>query len=71
MTQGLLSNAASALKRAGKEGDQEAISQTLHNTVRYVEVMITDARAGNTPGELHEYNFVRASSKFCPCFPFC
>jgi hypothetical protein len=71
LTQQLLRAGASTLKGAGKHDERDAISQALHNTVRYVELMIADAQAGNTPNELHEYNFGSARTRFCPCFPFC
>lgn len=71
LTQAFLSAGATALKGTGKGDDRDAISQALHNTVRYVELMIADAAAGSSPKELHEYNFSGARSRFCPCFPFC
>jgi hypothetical protein len=71
LTEAFVRGGADMLKLQGKTDQADAISQAVHNTVRYVEFMITDARTGTTPSELHEYNFSAAQSHFCPCFPFC
>lgn len=71
ITEEFVRNGAAQLKQAGKADAPEAVSQAVHNTVRYVELMIGDAASGTTPTELHENNFRQAKSRFCPCFPFC
>jgi hypothetical protein len=70
-TEQFIRGGATELKLQGKADEPEAISQAVHNTVRYVELMVADALTGGTPEELHENNFGVAQSRFCPCFPFC
>jgi hypothetical protein len=71
LTEQFVHDGAEILAKENKADDRATVSEALRNTVRYVELIIEDAQAGSTPGELHEYNFQRAQSRFCPCFPFC